>query len=149
MGIFEHFPYTNFHELNLDWLLKAVKELDKKVEALTVATDPIFIHIAAGSTTAGTAKEITDVTCNRSPADLHDLVTRGEAPVIGSVSMSVDGVTMATTNVSYMTGISRAVTYIKAVFIKNPGLLNPVTYSVVITIGSGGNTASVLQETEV
>lgn len=25
------FPYTNFHQLNLDWILKKVKELDTKV----------------------------------------------------------------------------------------------------------------------
>lgn len=25
------FPYTNFHQLNLDWLLTKIKELDKKV----------------------------------------------------------------------------------------------------------------------
>lgn len=145
MGIFEHFPYTNFHELNLDWLLNAVKKLDKKVEALTVAADPILIHVTAGSTTAGTAKDITAVTCNRSPAELANLVTSGAAPVVGSVNISVDGVTMATTNVSYMTGISRATTYIKAVFVKNPGT-TPVTYTAVITIAAGGNTASVLQE---
>ena len=27
MGIFEHFPYTNFHELNLNWFLETFKEL--------------------------------------------------------------------------------------------------------------------------
>ena len=27
MGVFERFPYTNFHEMNLDWLLSRVKEL--------------------------------------------------------------------------------------------------------------------------
>ena len=32
MGVFEHFPYANFHELNLDWLLKKMKELDLRVE---------------------------------------------------------------------------------------------------------------------
>ena len=32
MALFEHFPYTNFHELNLDWLLQQVKTLDGKVD---------------------------------------------------------------------------------------------------------------------
>lgn len=32
MGLFDNFPYTNFHELNLDWLLKMIKELQNTVE---------------------------------------------------------------------------------------------------------------------
>ena len=32
MGLFDQFPYTNFHELNLDWLLKMMKELYNTVE---------------------------------------------------------------------------------------------------------------------
>lgn len=31
MGLFEQFPYTNFHEMNLDWILAKIKELDEKV----------------------------------------------------------------------------------------------------------------------
>lgn len=31
MGVFEQFPYTNFHDLNLDWIIKKVKDLDNKV----------------------------------------------------------------------------------------------------------------------
>ena len=31
MGLFEQFPYSNFHELNLDWILQKIKELDEKV----------------------------------------------------------------------------------------------------------------------
>ena len=31
MGLFDQFPYTNFHELNLDWLLRLIKELDNTV----------------------------------------------------------------------------------------------------------------------
>lgn len=27
MGVFNNFPWTNFHELNLDWVIKTVKEL--------------------------------------------------------------------------------------------------------------------------
>lgn len=33
MSIFSEFPYTNFHELNLDWLIKAVKEAVNTVMA--------------------------------------------------------------------------------------------------------------------
>lgn len=31
MGLFEHFPYTNYHDLNLDWILRTVKELYHRV----------------------------------------------------------------------------------------------------------------------
>lgn len=31
MGLFDNFPYSNFHELNLDWLLQAMKNLDAAV----------------------------------------------------------------------------------------------------------------------
>lgn len=34
MGLFEHFPYTNFHDLNLDWIIKALKDLDIKVDTI-------------------------------------------------------------------------------------------------------------------
>ena len=34
MGLFEQFPYANFHELNLDWILAKIKELDKKVDSI-------------------------------------------------------------------------------------------------------------------
>lgn len=30
MAFYEKFPYTNFQELNLDWVLKKMKELDDK-----------------------------------------------------------------------------------------------------------------------
>lgn len=32
MGLFEQFPYTNFHELNMDWLLQKMKELALKTD---------------------------------------------------------------------------------------------------------------------
>lgn len=34
MGLFEQFPYSNFHELNLDWILQKIKELDEKVNSI-------------------------------------------------------------------------------------------------------------------
>lgn len=32
MGLFEHFPYTNFQDVNLDWILQAVKDVQKKID---------------------------------------------------------------------------------------------------------------------
>ena len=33
MGLFDHFPYTNVHELNLDWVLSMMKALEAEWEA--------------------------------------------------------------------------------------------------------------------
>lgn len=47
MGIFRQFPYTNFHDLNLDWLIGRIKELwqgvediDEKVDNFIADTEP-------------------------------------------------------------------------------------------------------------
>ena len=32
MGLFDQFPYTNFHELNLDWILESLRELERTIE---------------------------------------------------------------------------------------------------------------------
>lgn len=34
MGIWEQFPFTNFHEQNLDWAYKSIKQLDGRVDTL-------------------------------------------------------------------------------------------------------------------
>lgn len=31
MAVFENFPYTDFHNLNLDWILEIVKTIDSTV----------------------------------------------------------------------------------------------------------------------
>ena len=49
MGVFRQFPYTNFHDLNLDWVLRRIKELwqgvgdlDEKVDNFITETEPII-----------------------------------------------------------------------------------------------------------
>lgn len=32
MGLYEHWPYTNFHELNLDWIVKEMKDMTVRIE---------------------------------------------------------------------------------------------------------------------
>lgn len=34
MGLFEQFPYTNFHELNLDWIITKVKEFNERLDTI-------------------------------------------------------------------------------------------------------------------
>lgn len=143
MGIFEHFPYTNFHELNLDWLLKAVKELDKKIESIQLASDPVFINIDAGETESDVEKYVTDVTCSISPAELARLLADPEKPLIFSIKMQADNRDMASGMAAFETGSSRDTTYIAAQFIKGAGTESPVTYNVIITIAPGGNSAQV------
>lgn len=51
MGLFEHFPYSNFHELNLDILVKKMKELEKMVDQLRKSfAAPSVVSVAAEMT---------------------------------------------------------------------------------------------------
>ena len=36
MGVFEHFPYVNFHELNLSWIVNKLKELEDAISQQVV-----------------------------------------------------------------------------------------------------------------
>ena len=37
MGFFNQYPYTDFHEMNLDWVLAKIKELDDRVSNISDA----------------------------------------------------------------------------------------------------------------
>jgi hypothetical protein len=50
MGLFEQFPYSNFHGLNLDWILKTIKDLETQIsEFVSINSikyaDPIIWNI--------------------------------------------------------------------------------------------------------
>ena len=47
MGIFRQFPYTNFHELNMDWLLEIVRDWVEKSEDYFTTTDEKIEYIEA------------------------------------------------------------------------------------------------------
>lgn len=40
--LFEQFPYTNFHEINLDWILKKVKDMEKEFEDYKASVNEII-----------------------------------------------------------------------------------------------------------
>jgi hypothetical protein len=41
MGVFEQFPYTNLHDLNLDWVLQTMREYVATIESLKTTVDAI------------------------------------------------------------------------------------------------------------
>ena len=45
MALFEQFPYTNFHEMNMDWLLRAVKSLSKEVDNIIQQGDDGYFFV--------------------------------------------------------------------------------------------------------
>ena len=45
MGFFDNFPYTNFHELNLDWVIKSLNELKSYVENYTAVNNVSYAGI--------------------------------------------------------------------------------------------------------
>lgn len=52
MGLFDHFPYTNFHEINLMWILEALKEIETTTEQFVAINslkyaDPIQWNITS------------------------------------------------------------------------------------------------------
>ena len=60
MPVFENFPYTNFHDLNLDWIINKVKALDYKVneeletEIMNYVNDHLSQFLIAAMYDAGT-----------------------------------------------------------------------------------------------
>lgn len=45
MGFFNNFPYTNFHEMNLDWILKSMNEVARKADAAAKGVEKIAEYI--------------------------------------------------------------------------------------------------------
>lgn len=47
---YEHFPWTDYHDLNLDWILERIKTLSDKVDddieaAIREVLADMFVHI--------------------------------------------------------------------------------------------------------
>lgn len=55
MGVFEHFPYVNFHELNFSWMIAKIKELEDVIGSQ-------IVDIVARAGVAANAQAIQDLT---------------------------------------------------------------------------------------
>ena len=47
MAFYDKFPYTNFHELNLDWILTKVRELETDIDEINAWKETFSAHINA------------------------------------------------------------------------------------------------------
>lgn len=47
MGLYEHFPYANFHRINLDWIVRQLKKKEERVDALEERMDAAEADIDA------------------------------------------------------------------------------------------------------
>ena len=54
MSIFNEFPYTNFHEMNLDWILNLIKDLEKSGDGIEEKLEELrkLIEASGGSVNA-------------------------------------------------------------------------------------------------
>lgn len=55
MGLFENFPYTNFHNLNLDWIIKVLKNAVAELEEIQTNWESVRDTANTAKTTADTA----------------------------------------------------------------------------------------------
>lgn len=60
MGIFNRWPYTNFHEMNLDWIIEEVKKVVTEVEALDLSFDELKKYVEDYFKNLDISKEVND-----------------------------------------------------------------------------------------
>lgn len=78
MALFPKFPYLNFHELNLDWIIEQVKANKEKIESLEGATDVITFMAKNNITVTSSGWFNAPLTCNKSPKEVYDAIASGD-----------------------------------------------------------------------
>lgn len=94
MGIFEHFPYVNMHNINMDWIINKIKgnaadieTIEGNIEALkTVSADAdiIFTEDASENVTCNkTFAQITQLDQNDSICSYKGFTSMGYTQIVG------------------------------------------------------------------
>lgn len=92
MGAFEKFPYTNFHDLNLDWIMRKIKSLEEKISNIS----PTDVHDvpaggAKGQVLSKASGEDYDVAWGTIEIpETHDLPTGGTTGQVLTKSSNAD-----------------------------------------------------------
>ena len=101
MGLFNNFPYTNFHELNLDWIVGKIKEFGEKIESFQSVIDNIPTGESIGALREEVARVEGKADANtQAIADLPDEYPSPESVTFtGAVSATYDGSAPVTVNI--------------------------------------------------
>ena len=125
MAIYDNLPYTNFHELNADWLLKQMKEAKAKIDEYQEVLDQfeedyqVLLGLASAQTVAGSNVTVAgtltangpignltgNVTGNASTATNAGHATTADSATNAGHATTADSATSATnaTNASHAT----------------------------------------------
>lgn len=74
MGVFENLPYTNFHELNLDWIVKKISEIIGKTDQIDQAVtdaEAAANEAQAAASVVRTKDWTSDLELNSEYVELH------------------------------------------------------------------------------
>ena len=97
MAFWEHFPYTNFHELNIDWLVQVVKKLSEECpenfEKLSAKFDKLSKEVENFD-----CKYISELLENYIPAMIYPEITNA-GYIVFNLPESWDSITFNTTGI--------------------------------------------------
>lgn len=109
MGLFEHWPYTNFHDLNLDWIISKVRKIDDNVSAAQTSAES-----AAGSAeaAAGSAEDAAE-NAQSIPAALN---------LVNDLNSDVEVISARLDNIVAQSGSTEGNTELQDIRVDNTGL---------------------------
>lgn len=106
MGFFNNFPYTNFHELNSDWIIKQIEDLSKTypgmINDMSQLVDELSKRVATVEkdydylSTGGLEKNLRQVLSAFMPAMIYPEISDA-GYVIYNIPGTWDGITFNTT----------------------------------------------------
>ena len=100
MGLFEHFPYVNLHELNLDWILLKVKKNTEDAAAAAADASAAETAAQAAADTAANAQTAADAAA-QAAADAAEVAAREAGLEIIDVYGDADNNTITDVQTDY------------------------------------------------
>lgn len=120
MSLFPQFPFTNFHELNLDWILKKIRGYDDKIDETNARQDEIEQELQqVEGTIRDIAEDVVEEAIDNGAFD--DVIDEAIQPVEQSINQQISSMNQTLqrqdTDIS---GIAASVAALDGAVLKNP-----------------------------